>query len=181
MVGTPEYQVTRCSRIVRQKESALNLLGITTVPPESRVAMVDPINPWMWNSGMMHSETSSSERVYVFAIFADDTARLKCRKGTRLGRPVLPLVCRIRAMSSPVGAVAEAPVGEPPRRTSPFSLISTGNTGILRSAAALRANSAPTGGQSMMRAFVSPRKKRNSSYGYARFNGAAVPAIEAAR
>src|ERR1700689_1857383 len=114
MVGTPEYQVTRCSRTVRQKESALNFVGTTTVPPESKVAMSDPIKPCTWNSGIMHSETSSSESAYVFAIFADETARLKCRKGTRLGRPVLPLVCRTRAISSAVGAVAETAVVEAP-------------------------------------------------------------------
>src|SRR5271169_918816 len=114
MVGTPEYHVTRCSLTVRQKESALNLVGTTNVPPESRVAMVEPINPWTWNNGMMHSETSSSVRAYAFAIFADETARLKCRKGTRLGRPVLPLVCRTRAMSSAAGAVAETAVVEAP-------------------------------------------------------------------
>src|SRR5271166_6280476 len=74
IVGTPEYQVTRCSRTVRQKESALKLVGTTTVPPESRVAMVEPIKPWMWNSGMIHSETSSSESAYVLAILADETA-----------------------------------------------------------------------------------------------------------
>src|SRR5580704_13485895 len=103
MVGTPEYHVTRCSRTVRQKESALNLVGTTTVPPESKVASSDATNPCTWNSGMMHSETSSAESAYVFAIFADETARLKWRKGTLLGRPVLPLVCRTRAMSSAVG------------------------------------------------------------------------------
>src|ERR1700686_5848544 len=72
IVGTPEYHVTRCSRTVRQKESALNLVGTTTVPPESKVASSDATNPWTWNSGMMHSETSSAESAYVFAIFAEE-------------------------------------------------------------------------------------------------------------
>src|SRR5580692_6298882 len=58
-------------------------------------------------------------------MFAEETARLKCRKGTRLGRPVLPLVCRTRAMSSAVGSVAEPPVGAFARLTLPCSLIST--------------------------------------------------------
>src|SRR5580698_7135037 len=122
---------------------------------------------------MMHKETSACERALEFAIFAEETARLKCRKGTRLGRPVLPLVCNTRATSSGVGSFAVAPVGLPASQTLPSSLIPTGNTGTLRSDAALRANSAPAGGHRRMRAFVSLRKKRNSSYGYARFNGAA--------
>src|SRR5580700_4897276 len=74
IVGTPEYHVTRCSRIVRQKESALNFVGTTTVPPEIKVAMTDAINPCTWNSGMMHSETSSAESAYVLAILAEETA-----------------------------------------------------------------------------------------------------------
>ena len=45
IVGTPEYHVTLCSRTVRQKESALNFVGTTTVPPVSKVAMVEPIRP----------------------------------------------------------------------------------------------------------------------------------------
>src|SRR5438552_15210859 len=114
-------------------------------------------------------------------MFAEETARLKWRRGTRFGRPVLPLVCRTSATSSADGAVAEIPFGAFSKQTVPWSLISTENTGILRSAAALRASSAPVGGQIRRRAAVSSRKKRNSSYGYAGFSGAAVPAMEAAR
>src|SRR5579862_7606543 len=107
---------------------------------------------------MMHKETSACERAYEFAIFADDTARLKCRSGTRLGRPVLPLVCSTSAISSGVGSFAVAPVGLPASQTFPSSLIPTGNTGTLRSEAALRANSAPAGGHRRIRAFVSLRR-----------------------
>src|ERR1700677_3943678 len=172
MVGTAEYHVTRCSRTGRQKESALNLVGTTTVPPESKVASSDATNPWTWNSGMMHSETSSAESAYVFAIFAEETAKLKCRNGTRFGLPVLPLVCSTSAMSSAPGWVAASVAAAAASScTIPCSLISTENTGILRSAAALRANSAPTGGQSKMRALRCPRKREISSYGYAHFKG----------
>src|SRR3982074_2838181 len=54
-------------------------------------------------------------------------------------------------MSSAVGSVAEAPAGAFIKCTLPLSVISTDKTGILRSAAALRANSATTGGQSKKR------------------------------
>src|SRR5258708_38015845 len=84
-------------------------------------------------------------------------------------------------MSSAVGSVAVTPVGAPVRRTLPRSFISTDMTGILRSAAAVRANSAPTAGQIKTRASVSPRKKRKSPQGYVGFRGAPLPAINAAR
>src|SRR5580704_15130058 len=129
MVGTPEYQVTWFSRTVLQKDKALNFVGTTTVPPEIKLAMVEPINPWTWNSGIMQSETSAGVSAYVFAIFAEETARLKCRRGTRFGRPVLPLVWRTRAISSAVGSVAFAPEGAFTMRTIPCSVISTEKIG----------------------------------------------------
>src|SRR5271168_5115462 len=61
MVGTAEYQVAPESRTVRQKESGLNLLGTTTVPPESRVESVDAKRPWTWNRGITQSDTSCGE------------------------------------------------------------------------------------------------------------------------
>src|SRR5438093_9431834 len=107
--------------------------------------------------------------------------QVEVAEGHTLRPPGASAGVRMSATSSADGAVAEIPFGAFSRRTVPWSLISTENTGILRSAAALRASSAPVGGQIRMRADVSSRKKKNSSYGYAGFSGAAVPAMEAAR
>ena len=63
MVGTAEYQVAPVSRTVRQNDSGLNLLGTTTVPPESSVESVDATSPCTWNSGITHSETSFGVRL----------------------------------------------------------------------------------------------------------------------
>src|SRR2546422_890491 len=98
-------------------------------------------------------------------MFAEETARLKWRRGTRFGRPVLPLVCRTSATSSADGAVAEIPFGAFSRRTVPWSLISTENTGILRSAAALRASAATVAGQTRGGVAVASKKKETASSG----------------
>ena len=45
MVGTQEYQVTPCSRTVRQKLMGLNLFGTTTVPPVRKVESVEATSP----------------------------------------------------------------------------------------------------------------------------------------
>src|SRR5579864_3484881 len=110
IVGTAEYHVTRYCRTNRQNESGLNLVGTTIAPPLSKVASVDATSPCTWNSGMTQSATSSVVSEYVAATFRADVARLQCLSGTRFGRPVLPLVCRISATSSGDGAVNECPL-----------------------------------------------------------------------
>jgi hypothetical protein len=45
MVGTAEYQVAPTSCACPQKESGLNLVGTTTVPPVESVASVDATSP----------------------------------------------------------------------------------------------------------------------------------------
>src|SRR5579864_6591242 len=109
MVGTAEYHVTRYCRTRRPKESGLNLVGTTIAPPLSNVASVEATSPCTWNNGMTHSATSSVESVYVAATLRAEVARLQCLSGTRFGRPVLPLVCRIKAISSGDGADADTP------------------------------------------------------------------------
>ena len=61
-MGTAEYQVTRLSRTIRQKESGLNFAGTTTVPPESSVESIEATRPCTWNSGITQRATSSGER-----------------------------------------------------------------------------------------------------------------------
>ena len=58
-------------------------------------------------------------------MFCVEAAMLRCRIGTRLGRPVLPLVCRTSAISSGEGAAAFFPAGAPAIRTKPVSSISS--------------------------------------------------------
>ena len=45
MVGTAEYQVARCSSATGQKPMGSKRCGMTTVPPERRVAMTEAISP----------------------------------------------------------------------------------------------------------------------------------------
>ena len=87
-------------------------------------------------------------------MFVAEAAILRCRMGTRFGRPVLPLVCSTRAISSGrrPRAVARRS-GASAMRTNPVASISSEYTGILPSAA-LRASGAPSGGQSRIRAGV---------------------------
>ena len=156
MVGTAEYQVTRCSRAVRQKASGLNRAGTTTVPPEARVARTEATRPCTWKSGITQSATSASPRAYVPAMVPAEAARFRCRSGTRLGRPVLPLVWSTSATSSGEGAPAERPPARPPIWTSPVAPRAAVRTGI-RPPAARRASSAPSGGTTRSRASVSAR------------------------
>jgi hypothetical protein len=66
----------------------------------------------------------------VCATFAADTTRLECRSGTRLGRPVLPLVCRISATSSGTGCWAALFPRGSTRWTAPCVSISTVSAGM---------------------------------------------------
>src|SRR5437899_12633820 len=113
MVGTHEYHVTPCSRTVRQKLMGLNLPGTTTVPPVRKVESVEATRPCMWKSGITQSETSLAVSWYVLTTFAQDTARFLCFSGTRLGRPVLPLVWSTRATSSGLSGSTGAFFGAP--------------------------------------------------------------------
>ena len=86
-----------------------------------------------------------------------EIVRFACDNGTRLGRPVLPLVCSTSATSSIDGAGADRGGSvTPPSRTTPASLISAVSTRA-RPAAAARAASAPSGGRISTRASVSSR------------------------
>src|SRR5579863_536856 len=134
MVGTAEYQVAQESRTVRQNESGLKRDGTATVPPASKVESVEATSPCTWKSGMRHSETSSGDRRYVSTMLRAETARLTCFSGTRLGRPVEPLVCRTRATSPGAGEETGRRLAAPGIRTSPEASVSTGRMGILRSA-----------------------------------------------
>src|SRR5438132_9240873 len=129
MVGTAEYQETRCSRTIRQNASGLNLAGTTTVPPERKVASVEATKPWTWKSGMRHKETSWGDSAYVLATLLQETAKFRCFSGTRLGRPVLPLVCSTRAISSGQGPETGAALGASTMETVPRALVATENTG----------------------------------------------------
>src|ERR1700736_644958 len=99
MVGTPEYQLTLYSLTIRQNPRGSNFFGATSVPPVNSVANVEATSPCTWKTGITHRETSSIESTYVCAIFCAETSKLTWRNGTRFGRPVLPLVCRISAIS----------------------------------------------------------------------------------
>ena len=117
IVGTAEYQVGRYASIQLQNSRALKPSGQTTVPPEASDESIEATMPWMWNSGMTHSATSSAPRPYVPMILSAEAARLRWRIGTRLGRLVVPLVCRIMAMSSGC-AVSTGRAGRAPRTAS---------------------------------------------------------------
>src|ERR1700719_2298561 len=45
IVGTPEYQLTRCSPTILQNDRASNFAGTTTVPPDKSAAIVEAIRP----------------------------------------------------------------------------------------------------------------------------------------
>ena len=45
IVGTAEYQVACESRTIRQKDRGLNLVGMTTVPPDRKVESTDATSP----------------------------------------------------------------------------------------------------------------------------------------
>jgi hypothetical protein len=62
IVGTAEYQVTRCSLTVDQNDRGLKRDVITTVPPVYSVERVEAINPWTWKRGITQKETSFSVR-----------------------------------------------------------------------------------------------------------------------
>jgi hypothetical protein len=57
--------------------------------------------------------------------------RLACDSGTRLGRPVLPLVCSTSAVSSSAGGVTAAPADTPASVTVPLASISTARIGTV--------------------------------------------------
>jgi len=83
---------------------------------------------------------------------------LRCRMGTRLGRPVLPLV--VQHQRDIVGSrrrPAFFPLGASTIRTTPFESISNVYTGMPCPAAALRAASAPSAITSTTFAPVSSR------------------------
>src|ERR1700694_5627293 len=109
MLGTAVYQVARWVLTRRRNPSGLKRPGMTTVPPEASVARTDANNPWMWNSGMTHTFTSVGPSAYVPTMLSADATRLRWRIGARFGRPVVPLLWRIKATSSGLGSVAVRP------------------------------------------------------------------------
>src|SRR5436309_1951643 len=104
---------------------------------------------------MRHKETSWGESAYVLATLLQETARFMCFNGTRLGRPVLPLVCSTKAISSGEGLETEVALGASTLETIPRALVATENTGTPSCWAARRASSAPSAGQSRSRAALS--------------------------
>src|SRR5579864_2036815 len=104
---------------------------------------------------MTHNDTSVGPSAYVRATFAAEMHRFECARGTRFGRPVLPLVCRIKAGSPATGGTTGVRLLAAATVTWPFT-IATLTTGTL-DPAAFRASSAPSGGSTSSLAFVSSR------------------------
>ena len=103
MVGTAVYQFALWVVNCFQKLPALNAPGTTTEPPEASGARKPASKPWTWNSGMTSIVRSALESWYVSWTFFMVLVRLRCVKGTALGLPVVPEVCRTRAVSSGCG------------------------------------------------------------------------------
>ncbi len=100
MVGTAVYQLALHSSIQPKNFSALKPGVQNTELPADKGARTPAISPWIWNRGMMLSPTSVGSKRVVARILWAEAQTLRWRKGTILGREVVPDVCSTRAMSS---------------------------------------------------------------------------------
>lgn len=83
---------------------ASNLLGTTTLPPETRGASRLATIPWMWKRTWIRYPRSSVPMSYEAATLRALHARLAWDSGTAFGVPVVPDVCSIKHIVSGVGA-----------------------------------------------------------------------------
>ena len=89
----------------------------TTDPPAASGASSPAIRPWMWKSGITLRDRSSLVSASESAMLRAERARLRWRRGTILGRDVVPDVCNTRAMSSRSGRLAEGSTPESLRKS----------------------------------------------------------------
>src|ERR1700749_128781 len=99
MVGTAVYQPGRASSNQVKNFRALKPGVQMTLAPAARLDRVAAISQWIWNSGMMLRQTSSSRSPKVLPIGEAEAVTLVWVRGTILGREVVPEVCSTRAMS----------------------------------------------------------------------------------
>ena len=100
IVGTAVYQ-EGCASCSQPKTCIALKPGEHQVqPPAPTLARTPAIRPWMWKSGMMLRQRSSGVSESVSRMWAAEAHTLRCRRGTILGREVVPEVCRTRATSS---------------------------------------------------------------------------------
>ena len=100
MDGVPVTQLQPFSRksVHAREASSLPSGGITMLPPVDKGASKAATMPWMWNRTWRRYVRSSGLRAYVCATLLAPLRRFECRRGTALGFPVVPEVCRYRAM-----------------------------------------------------------------------------------
>lgn len=81
-----------------REASSLPLGGMTMLPPVDRGASRAATIPWMWNRTCRRYVRSFGSRAYVCATLLVPLSKLECRNGTALGFPVVPEVCKYRAI-----------------------------------------------------------------------------------
>jgi len=99
----PVTQLQPVSRksVQAREASTLPFGGITMLPRVDKGASSAATMPWMWKRTCRRYVRSFGSRAYVCATFLAPFRRLECRRGTALGLPVVPEVCRYSAMPLP--------------------------------------------------------------------------------